>query len=188
MASLHDGFTDQRVSIGAIVDVLRERGFAAVLLLLSAIELLPVPIAIWDVLSATVALLCFARVVRGGTIALPAWLRRRTISRPTLQRACRATLPWIRRLETTARPRLSALARPRDERVLALASGLLAGLLVLPVPVVSWLPAIALFLVALGWFAADGLFVLAGLLVGVVSFAAYGALVFGLLDLGGLLS
>lgn len=161
--------------------MLKERTFATALLLLAGLEMLPLPAVIWNVIALPFAILSFRRAAGYRSLWLPRSFLRRSVSRKSLQKACDALVPKVRFVERFVRPRFGLLTREWAERLTAAFAGVLATLLILPVPLISWVPAIALFLMALGTFEADGLYVVLGLAVGLVAVILYGTLVFEIL-------
>jgi len=171
LANLPKILPEGRVTIGVLLEATREHGFVALLLLLASIAMLPVPI--WTFLGAAIAILCFNRLVSRNMGSPPAWLLRRSIPRRMVTRACQVTALLLGRLEPTVRRRFPAFRRYLNDRLLTLFSGLMAILLVLPVPVLNWLPCAAILLIALGWFVDDGLCVLLGVTFAVATVAVY---------------
>lgn len=171
LANLPTVLPEGRVTIGALVEATREHGFVVLLLLLASIAMLPIPI--WPFLGAAIAVLCFDRLVLTDVGSPPAWLLRRSVPRRTVTRACHATASLVRRFEPVVRRRYPAVLSYFTDRALTLVFSVMAVLLMLPVPVLNWLPCTAILLIALGWFIGDGLCVLFGLAVAAGSAAAY---------------
>ncbi|WP_170133980.1 exopolysaccharide biosynthesis protein [Palleronia aestuarii] len=165
-----------RVSLGEIIAAMGRRGFAPLLLLLAAPNLvLYVPGA--STITGIPLLLVAAQLLAGRDMAwLPGMLARRSMERDALRRVIEAALPWIERVERLARPRLW----PRGAgRAAGIACLVMAIVLILPLPFVNVLPAAAILLMALGMGERDGLWLAAGLLVGLVCLALAAAILGG---------
>ena len=79
------------------------------------------------------------------------------------------------------RPRLTVLLSWTGERLIGIAILILALVLALPIPFANWLPACAIAIIALAIVEKDGVAVLAGLAVGVLSLIVAAAVVIGLI-------
>ena len=90
----------------------------------------------------------------------------------------RRIAPWLQRGERMLRPRLSWLARPPLEYAIGAVCLVLALVLVLPIPLGNVLPAVAISLLALAIVERDGLWVLAGLGVALVSAGVVSGVIF----------
>ncbi|ALG73826.1 exopolysaccharide biosynthesis protein [Azospirillum thiophilum] len=173
------GVSADRVSLGEVMDTLGERAFAALLLILSIPNILPVP----GLSTATgVPMILIGAQMAAGRHA--PWLPRRmlavTLDRKAFLGVIRRARPWAERLERRLRPRLPALSGPAAERLLGLAVMLLAGILALPIMFGNQPPALAIALIALGLMESDGVFVSAGLIAGLLSIAIIAAILLGI--------
>jgi hypothetical protein len=89
-------------------------------------------------------------------------------------------LPYLERAERLLRPRLTMLLSWTGERLIGIAILLLALILTLPIPFANWLPAFAIAIFGLAIVEKDGVAVLCGLGVGVLSVIVAGTVVIGL--------
>ena len=78
-------------------------------------------------------------------------------------------IPYLRMMERWLKPRLNIASRKPLERLLGLFALLLATVVFLPIPLGNWLPALALAVIGLTLSARDGLGLIAGICIGIVS-------------------
>jgi hypothetical protein len=161
------------IALGALFAFMGERGHAVLMLLLAFPFLLPVPTM---GLSAPAGFaigflgLCLAARVRPW---LPGFLARREIPYETLDKVTSGASRAAARLERILRPRLSVLLGPGMHVLLGLGifvAGVGLGLPI-PLPFANAIPALAIILYALGLLERDGVFILAGHAVLLVTFA-----------------
>jgi hypothetical protein len=162
----------ERLTVGDIVLILRDRAFAFLVVLLGLPNCLPMPPPIPLVCGLLLALVA-AQIAAGRDAPwLPRSLLRRSVPRAELLRAVERALPVLRRLERWSRPRGGALGsaiamRATGFLLLALALGLLFA-----APLVGQIPlGLAVCLTGLGLVERDGVLVVGGLLVGFAGFA-----------------
>ena len=111
---------------------------------------------------------------------LPHWLTRQSISRQNFEAVVSRALPYLERAERWLRPRLTVLLSWTGERLIGLGLLVLTVVLALPIPFGNWLPAFAICIIGLAMVEKDGVAVLVGLAVGVVSLVVAGTVVIGL--------
>ena len=182
-----------QISVGEIVDHLKDRAFGLLLLVFALPNVVPVGIpGVSTVLGVPLILLAFQLLIGRPMPWFPRWVRRRCLSRPKLAAALGHARPHIRRMERLLRPRLLLLTGPLGERLLALIALALAIILALPIPFGNWPPALAIVLFALALLERDGLFYVLGLCATLLAIAflagagaAFLAAVMGVLGLGG---
>ena len=162
----------ERLTVGDIVLILRDRAFALLVVLLGLPNCLPMPPPIPLVCGLLLALVA-AQIAAGRDAPwLPRALLRRSVPQADLRRAVARALPILRRLERWSRPRGDALGsavamRATGFLLLALSLGLLFA-----APVVGQIPlGLAVCLMGLGLVERDGVLVIGGLVVGFAGFA-----------------
>lgn len=111
---------------------------------------------------------------------LPETFKRLSVKRPAMVKLLRRVLPHLARVESVVRPRLRFLTGKIGAFVVGVACTLVAVILVLPIPLVSVVPAFALAAFSLGLTRKDGVFVLVG--CGLLVLAA-GVFVLGILGI-----
>ncbi len=182
----------ERLTVGEIVAVLRDRAFALLVVLLGLPNCLPMPPPIPLICGLLLALVA-AQIAAGMSAPwLPRALLGRSIARSDLQRAVSRAVPLLRRLERWSRPRLRVFENDIGMRTMGLLLLVLSLVLIVAAPVVGQIPlGLAVTLVGLGLVERDGIVVAAGLGVGVLGvllnlgfvYAVFTAVV-GLLNLG----
>lgn len=157
----------QRVPLGQIIASLEQRGFGPLLLAPALIAMLPtgaIP-GVPSLCGATIVLISIQLGLGRTSPWLPAWLRRREIDRGSFERSYRLAKPFTTRVDRFIYPRWRRLTSEPAPRVLAMASALLAVMMV-PLellPFAAAMPASAIAFLGLGLSARDGLVVLVGL-------------------------
>ncbi len=158
-----------RLTVGDILAVLRDRAFALLVVLLGLPNCLPMPPPIPLVCGLLLALVA-AQILFGRSAPwLPKRLLQRSIARADVERAVTRALPIFQRLERYSRPRMPVFENGTVLKVMGLILLFLAlGLLFAP-PLVGQIPlGIAVCLVGLGLVERDGIVVLGGLAIGCI--------------------
>ena len=177
----------ERVSVRDLIDALGDRALGALLFLFAFPNVLPMPPGTSAVLGAPLVFLA-AQLMVGRGPWLPRLLASRSMSQADFAALVRRIAPWLKRGERMLRPRFSWLARPPAEFALGAVCLVLALVLVLPVPLGNVLPAVAISLLALAIVERDGLWVLAGLAVALVSAGVVSGVIFAAVKLAMLLA
>ena len=162
----------ERLTVGEILSVLRDRAFALFVLLLGLPNCLPMPPPIPLVCGLLLGLVA-AQIVAGRTTPwIPQALMRRSLARTDVAKAVGRAIPFVSRLERWSRPRMTVLDSPLADRVLGFILLALAIGLLFAAPVIGQIPlGIAVCLIGLGMVERDGVVVLSGLLVGTLGLA-----------------
>lgn len=181
-----------RLTVGDIVTVLRDRAFALLVVLLGLPNCLPMPPPIPLICGLLLALVA-AQIAAGMSAPwLPRSLLGRSIARSDLQRAVARAVPLLRRLERWSRPRMRVFENEVGMRAMGLLLLALALVLIVAAPIVGQIPlGLAVSLMGLGLVERDGIVVMAGLSVGILGvllnlgfvYAVFSAVV-GLFSLG----
>jgi len=182
---LGHGPEDERATLGELVAKLDARGHALVLLLLAAPNLTPGPSipGFSTVFAVPLCIVAFEMLLGRRAFRLPGFLARISIPRKRVSSFILKLEPMLQRIERVLKPRPPSLESPARGRAIGFACLLLSALLLLPIPVFSLIPAVALVIVALGLLARDGVAVLCGIGLGVISGAALAGVVFAAREL-----
>lgn len=170
----------ERISIGDLLVALGDRALGALLFTFAFPNILPTPPGTSAVLGAPLIFLA-AQLAFGRKPWLPEIMTRRSMPHENFHALVLRIGPWLEKAERLLRPRASALALPPMEYVIGLVCLLLAAVLVLPIPLGNMLPALAICLMALGILERDGLWVLAGFIVAVISTVVVSGVVFAMI-------
>jgi hypothetical protein len=158
----------ERLTVQDILDVLQDRAFALLIVLLGLPNCLPMPPPI-PLLCGLLLILVAAQIIFGRSAPwLPQVLLRRSIARSDIERAVCRAVPIFRRLERFSRPRMTILDNALALRAMGMILVVLAvGIVFALPPLVGQIPlGIAVCLVGLGLVERDGLVVLGGLAIG----------------------
>ena len=176
------GETGPRITLGALRDALGDRGFGVLLFIFALPNLVPVNIPLLSAVLGLPLVLLAAQLSYGRHKPwFPDWLTDQTFSRQGFAAVVTRALPYLERAERLLRPRLTVLLSWTGERLIGIAILILALVLALPIPFANWLPACAIAIIALAIVEKDGVAVLIGLVVGVLSLIVAAAVVIGLI-------
>ena len=157
----------ETVTLDWILGNLHERAFGLFLLILALPCSIPFLYGIPQVVALPLMFVS-AQIMAGRTSPwLPARLGERKVTRDSLQNLAERASPWLVRIEALSRPRLPALTRPPLDRLVGIALVLFSASILVPLPGTNTVPGIAVVIIAVGLLERDGLFVLAGSLIGV---------------------
>jgi len=159
--------TQPKVSVQDILNLTQERAFGLLFVLLSFPSALPLPAPGYSTPFGIVLLLLAVQMVVGARQPwLPDKILRSSMDLKQLQGVLRAGLPWLRRVESVSRPRISYVCTSFPGRVvLGVAISLMAISMIIPIPGTNTLPAMAIFLTGFGLLEDDGLISIVGLLL-----------------------
>ncbi|MBW4646122.1 MAG: exopolysaccharide biosynthesis protein [Goleter apudmare HA4340-LM2] len=163
-------FEEERSSQVTLADILllaKERIFGFILVILSLPSALPVPAPGY---STPFGILIFLLAIQLITGAKTPWLPQRMTNYPmkleTVQGFLKAGIPWLRRIEAIARPRLPYICTTLPGRVtIGVAIALMAISMMIPIPGTNTLPAIGIFVTSFGLLEDDGAISLGGLVL-----------------------
>ena len=168
-ALLHeaDGHT---VTVERIEEILKGRGVAMLILLLSAPFIVPAP-GLSTPFGIGICLLGL-RIAVGGRSALPRFIREKEVKFAALERVVNCIVAVVSKLEKRIRPRMRFMRdHPRMVNLIGvgiISSGFVLSL-PLPIPLSNLFPALSIMCLAAGLMERDGLLVLWGYLLGFLS-------------------
>jgi len=167
LAALASG-PGERLTVGDAVEVLRDRAFALLVVVLALPNCLPMPPPIPLVCGFLLAFVAIQIALGRSTPWLPRILLNRSVARVDVERAVRRVAPVLRRLERFSRPRMSIFESGFAFQLTGVVLLLLSvGIIFALPPIVGQIPlAVGVCLVGLGLVERDGLVVLGGLAVG----------------------
>ena len=156
-----------RLSVGEIVAVLRDRAFALLVVLLGLPNCLPMPPPI-PLVCGLLLLLVAVQIAAGMSSPwLPKKILRQSIARDAVERAVGRAVPLLRKLERWSRPRMSVFETALGMRGLGVLLLALSLALIVAPPFFGQIPlGLAISLIGLGLVERDGIVVLIGLAFG----------------------
>ncbi len=155
------------ITLGEVLVLAKERLFGFLLVILSLPSALPIPAPGY---SAPFGILIFLLAVQLIVGAKTPWLPQNMMNHPIqlqkVQWFLNKGLPWLRRIEAIARPRLSYICTTIPGRVtIGSAIALMAISMMIPIPGTNTLPAMGIFVTGFGLLEDDGAISLGGLVL-----------------------
>ncbi|MBC1223684.1 exopolysaccharide biosynthesis protein [Nostoc sp. UCD121] len=157
----------EKVTLAEILLLAQERIFGFLLVILSLPSALPVPAPGYSTPFGILIFLLAIQLIAG---AKTPWLPKRMMDYPiqltTVQGFLKAGIPWLKRIEAIARPRLSYICTTLPGRVtIGIAIALMAISMMIPIPGTNTLPAMGIFVTSFGLSEDDGAISLGGLVM-----------------------
>lgn len=173
----------KRTQLRTIINTFEERGFAVILFFLALPAALPIPaLGINMIIALPIILLTLQQLIGRHRIWLPEKVKKRTLKTSHLHGFIDKSMPLIRLIEKLISPRLRFMCSSKLTPVIGFFCSIFAASITLPVPLTNTVPAAAIALTSIGIIMADGLAVIAGIIVGVlwISLLTYAILFFGM--------
>lgn len=148
---------DPNMTLGDVVRALGERGFGALILLLAAPNLIPLPPGSSIVFGVPLVFITAQLMVKQEKVWLPQRLMNTKIGGGRLLYLLERLVPYVERVEKLLKPRGTLLTSALGERLAGLAGLFCAIILLLPIWGANMTPAFALCCFALGLIEQDGL-------------------------------
>lgn len=168
--------TRDRIAVSDLVVAMQVRAYGALLLIFALPNVLPAPPGTSGLLGLPLLFIA-TQMMLGRVPWFPKVIAARSMSRADFGKLIERVSPLIARAERLLQPRLMWLSDPVVERGLGAVALVLALILVLPVPFGNMLPAFTICIIALGVLERDGVWIIGGLLLAVVSVVvAYGVI------------
>lgn len=159
----------ERVSLADLVDGLRDRSFAPLMVLFSIPNVFLYLPGSSVVTGLPLMLLAIQLIFGRSVIWLPDALRNRSIDRALFSRIVLRSLPWVERIEKLARPRIWPNAPHAVDRAIGISVFVMALLLFLPIPFANGVPALSIIALGLALSERDGLWLVIGLVGSVLA-------------------
>jgi hypothetical protein len=158
------------ISLGEIAAAMADRSFGAFLIVFCIPNLIPMPPGATLLLGIPLILISWQIIFsRSASVWLPKRIANISFSRETFGRGIKKIGPWLEWAEAWIRPRYWSLTTRTAERLFGLYCLLLAIVVFLPIPFGNWLPALSLAIIGFGMMEKDGVSLLAGVAVGLLS-------------------
>ena len=156
----------ERVSLGDLVNGIKTHARATLLILFAIPNLLPGLPGTSAVTGLPLVYLTF-QMMLGRPAWLPGFIANRSLLRSNLLALLTKAAPHLVRIERFLHPRLPALSHENTQRIIGGIGILLSLLVMLPIPLGNFLPALAILIAALGLLGNDGYFILAAAVIAV---------------------
>lgn len=168
-----------RISVGDLVQAMQDRAFGALLLVFAFPNILPSPPGLAAVLGLPLVYLS-TQMMLGQLPWLPKFIANRSMTHGNFVTVVEKGAPWLSRAERLLRQRVSIMTSAPVERMLGMICLIIAVVLMLPIPFGNMLPSLAICLIALGVLERDGIWVMAGVLGGVIAVTVVGGIGYAL--------
>ncbi len=177
LRQLTDPAKDERLTLDEAIETLGDRAYGLAMLMLAlpmAVPISSIP-GISTVFGIPLILIAAQLMLGRPRPWLPRWLGSKSFARADLARILDKALPWLERGERLIHPRLTFLVSAAAERGIGAICSLMAFVMALPIVLGNQPPAIAISLFALALIGGDGLFVILGIIIAIVSVALVAA-------------
>ncbi|MEL6161436.1 MAG: exopolysaccharide biosynthesis protein [Cyanobacteria bacterium J06623_5] len=174
------------VTLNEILEIAGERTFGFLFVLLSLPSALPIPAPGYSTPFGIVMFLLAAQLIAGRDQPwLPEKFRKKGFERAQVQALIGKGIPWLQRIETVAKPRLTPVCTSRTgQMVIGIAIALMSISMMIPIPLTNTLPAIGIFVTGFGLLDDDGAISLGGLTICAISAVTTSTILYLLVRLG----
>lgn len=175
----------QALSVGLLLERVGDRGFGLLLLIFSLPSALPIPAPGYSIPFGILLWIIGVQMIAGKPRpVLPARAMRRTLSPEMSARMLKSGVWFFRKVEWFVRPRLQWAGQRGGRIFMGVLVLMMATLMLIPIPFTNSMPALVIFLIAIGITEEDGLFAIAASIVGIIAAIFYGILVFAVIYYG----
>lgn len=168
------------ITLNEVLEVAGERTFGFLFVLLSIPSALPIPAPGYSTPFGLVIFLLAVQLVVGRDQPwLPEKFRKKGFAKAQVQDLLRKGMPWLKRVETVSRPRLTPVCTSRLGQALVGGFIALAAMsMMLPFPLTNTLPAMGIFVAGLGLSDDDGFLSLGGVTICLLGVALTSSLMY----------
>lgn len=164
--------TERKVTIRDIAIALQDRSFGAFLLVFALPNLVPLPPGATFILGLPLVFVAWQMMASpGGRVFFPRVVSDYGVEPQTFEAIVNRLVPWMRWAEKLVVPRFWVFESRFAERLIGVLALILAIVVFLPIPLGNWPPAFALAVLGFAHSQRDGLGVVIGCLIGVLSLA-----------------
>jgi hypothetical protein len=178
LRAVADDETRERVSIADLFEAMGDRAFGALMLVFAFPNVIPTPPGTSAILGAPLIFLT-AQMMLGMKPWLPKLIANRSMLRQDFATIVNKANPWLAWAEKALRARLTTLSYPPFEYVIGFICLVLAVVLTLPIPLGNMLPALAICIFSFGILERDGLWIIGGMVMSLVSLVVAGGVIWG---------
>ncbi len=166
------------INFADLRDALGDRAFAALLVLFSSINIIPITPPGTTLIFGIPPLIIAVQMILGQKkVWLPKFILDRPISAERFQSLMSYVTPRLRKMEQYIRPRYWPFSTMIGERLVGVLCALLSILVILPIPGANWVPAFSMVLMGLSLSERDGLLLVTGLAIGAGFLAVFATVV-----------
>lgn len=174
----------EKVQLGNLTQLLGDRAFGFVLLLFALPNCLPIVSipGFSTIVGIPLALVALQVMLGVKKIYLPRWVNNKSFSSEACKGFIYRVVPWLKRLERLTRPRWLMLTSSSVERAIGLICFLLSLVLIMPIPLGNVLPGLCILMMAFGLMERDGVFVVVGFFLTVISLVVLSGVVWLMIE------
>jgi hypothetical protein len=167
---------DCSITVANLRDALGDRGFAALLIVFAAINLLPLPPGTSLVLGIPLVIVSAQMALGRQSAWLPQFVLKKKIGRKQVINLNKRLTPKLETLERLVQPRYWPFSRQAADRWIGWISFILALAVTIPVPFGNWTPALSIAILGAALSERDGVLLTAGIIVGLFALGIIGGI------------
>ena len=158
---------DGDITLGEVVEILREGGFALLLIVFSIPTALPLPaVGVATVLAIPTLFISFQLTLGLRSLWLPKKIAEKKIKMKNIKKAVDLVMPWLLKLEHFLKPRIFFLSTSLGHKVIGFVCLFFAFLVALPFPFTNTIPSMGIVIMSIGLLERDGFAIIGGMVVG----------------------
>jgi len=157
------------LSVSTLLEVFGDRAFGAVMFVLAAPLVLPMPPGVSTLLGAPLVFITAQWAIGRRTLWLPKILADRTMSKSDFRSLTSKLAPYLEFIERRLKPRMTYMYGPVADRFIGAMCLLLSLIVFLPIPFGNMLPSLAIAAFAIGAAERDGVAAIIGWVVSALS-------------------
>lgn len=172
--------TDDNIKIGVLLKSIDTGGFALLILIFSLLLVIPTPPPIATIAGVIIMFFSFQMVIGLHEVWLPKFITEKSIQRKTLALIIEKSSIYLYKLERFTRRRLTFMNSVIAERIIGMVIFILATITLTPIIFANSVPGVAIIMISFGLLNKDGLIIIIGFLIGLLSiFVVWAMVVFG---------
>jgi len=160
--------SSDRLPISNLIFAMEGLGFGLAILVFAFGIVIPLPPPVPGIISLPIVFFSLQMMAGFKSPKLPKKFAKMTIKRSTLAMLVRKSTPYIRKVESVLKPRLSFMISPIAERVVGFFIFVFSTFVLLPMPLSNFIPGLGVLTIAFGLVSKDGLAVLFGIFIGLI--------------------
>jgi hypothetical protein len=174
LKSIRTEFEGKTVPLGELRTKVADKGFGLLLIILALPSALPIPAPGYSTpFGIAILLIGFQLIVQRKSIWLPRRIAIIQLNSSLTNKITRTALKFLSRTEKWIKPRQKWITTSFGHSALAAIVCIMAGLMILPIPLTNTFPAMVVFLIGIGLAEEDGLLALIAFAIGLCAIAIY---------------
>jgi hypothetical protein len=157
-----------RILVSDLVEAMETIGFGFVMTIFSLCAIVPLPPPAPSIMALPLVIFSAQLMLGYQAPKLPKVFAKRSVKRSTVAMLVQKSSPYLRKIERILRPRLSFMISNTAERVIGFLSLVFSLFVLLPMPLSNFIPGLGILIISLGLLGKDGLFVICGMIVGLI--------------------